>query len=724
MKDVSSRPRMFAVWQVVARYATRPADPRGDCAFVAFSAVTQLLVFLFLVVLFGGGGIAEEEESHMYVLFFALAPLLSVAGYRWWVRIFTAARIKFVNVLVVAVPLGIVLFGLSHIGHLIYFTYEAPAPEVPLSVPRFVSGVLLYAVMAYVMFRSSRHRERPLNGQEETVSTVAKVVGIVLIASLYDVYMMIDTLSLSPYAAPALLVANGHIPLVNVFSQYGLNFLIFSFAFAILPTSLFTMAAIVGVLNIVMYMVFVAIAVNIARNKRTVFVAAICVVLFVHSAHLYNINYTPSVLAMRFLPPLVLVLSLTLLPPEGLFSRFSAVCLGLCALWSIEALMFGAMTYGAYVLLCCLGRGCSAAHLARCLLGIAGIVALPHIVLCLSFMAILGVRPDYGTYLQLVFFHLSGGPYWKLLIEPDLRVWSLFGFGYATALAVAAHIALRRMRDKQEFSSSVAVIGAVALLGMLMFYYYIGRSATPILTFISLPLLLVAIATIDWSICEMRTWHAEEQPVPALAPIALAMAVICFPLLGGVFADKFFRPFSQHLSNSSILRNWTQTPIGKTVRVRERIRTMKRTTAGNDRYPDNEAGGSLSYTHAENRAAFELIRALGTEGQEILMFIADPVPVLFHTPRHRLESIAYPPHRVGVAYPSVDGLSATLTERALSAVEVVKADSIVVVGELPRPPLDEKALEKLREKWILCQVPAASKVMVYRLRPKLDSGCH
>jgi hypothetical protein len=333
------------------------------------------------------------------------------------------------------------------------------------------------------------------------------------------------------------------------------------------------------------------------------------------------------------------------------------------------------------------------------------------------YLTILGVLPDYGTYLQLVFFHFSGGTYWKLLIEPGLRAWSLFGFGYVTALALAAHIALLRMRDKQEFSRSIAIVGAVAVLGILMFYYYIGRSATPILMFISLPLFLVAIAAVDWSLCEMRNWKVTaDRPVRVLPPVVLITAVICFTLLGGVFADKFFRPFSQHLSNSSVLRNWTQMPLGKTVHVSERLRTMTRTTAANDSYPDNEAGGSLSYTHAENRAAFELIKTLSTGKQRILMFIADPVPVLFHTPKQRLANITYPPHQAGVAYPAVDGLSTTLTERTLSTLELLRADDIAVVGELPRPPLDEKFLEQLRRNWTLCRVMATPPVSAYRLQ--------
>ena len=132
----------------------------------------------------------------------------------------------------------------------------------------------------------------------------------------------------------------------------------------------------------------------------------------------------------------------------------------------------------------------------------------------------------------------------------------------------------------------------------------------------------------------------------------------------------------------------------------------------------------MSYTHPENRAAFELIKTVGTDKQRILMFIADPVPVLFHTPKHRLARIAYPPHRVGIAYPAVDGLSATLTGRALSALELVKADDIVILGELPRAPLDERFLGKLRERWKLCSMPpSASKVTAHRLQPISISAC-
>lgn len=721
-----SKSWVFPLRHLIARYGKRPVGISSNCAFVAICAAMQLAVFLFLFTVFADGDIAEAEESAIYFLFFSLAPALSLIGYRLWAGISTAPEIadRYLKFLVVALPLGPVLFGLSHIGNLVYFTYEIPAPAVPFSRARFVLGFLLYALIAFFLFRLFHRREAIADGNTEIVPTIVKIIGMALIVSLFDIYMMIDTLSLSPYAAPAFLVANGHTPLIDAFSQYGLNFLIFSAAFTFLPTSLFTMSAIIGALNILMYMVFIGITVNVSRNKLTVFVIAVCVVFFVHSAHLYNITYTPSVLAMRFLPPLALVFSLTLLQPGRFFSKLSVTLLGLCALWSIEALIFGAMTYAAYVLLCSVGDRKPVTHLVRCFLGIAVIATLPHVVISVVYMATLGMPPDYGTYLQLVFFHFLDGPYWKLLIEPGLWVWSLFGFGYVTALALAAHIALRRTRGNGEFPRSIATIGAVALLGILMFYYYIGRSATPILMFISLPLFLVAIAAVDWSISQIRHWgEATNRSVPVLAPLVLTVSLVCFPLLGGVFADKFFRPFSQHLSNSSILRNWTQAPIGRNVRVSERIKTMKRTTAANDSYPENEAGGSLSYTHAENRAAFELIRTLGTEKQKVLMFVADPVPVLFHTPERRLNVIAYPPHRIGIAYPAVDGLSATLSERALSVLTTLSAGNIVLVGTLQRTPLDETFLSRLRQSWTLCKIEFLAPVSAYRLHAKDGKTC-
>jgi hypothetical protein len=319
-------------------------------------------------------------------------------------------------------------------------------------------------------------------------------------------------------------------------------------------------------------------------------------------------------------------------------------------------------------------------------------------------------------------FHFEAGPYWKLLIEAGLRIWALFGFGYATALALAAHIAWRRFEDRQEFPQSVAIVAAASVLGLLMLYYYIGRSATPILTFISLPLFVLALYAVDWAIANLRGRDTEpDRRISILAPAVLAIGVICFPLMGGVFADKFFRPFDQHLSNSSVLRALVAISERQKIGILDRIRALRRTTAENDAYPQNEAGGSLSY--AENNAAFEAVRGLASDEARAWVFVADPVPVIFHTPKPRRGLIVYPPHSLGIAYPAVDGLSMTLFARALSAADAARPNDVVILGQLPGSRLDQTMLQRLRDNWQFCRLEWRPNVTTYRLRPRDEPSC-
>ncbi|CAN0222232.1 unnamed protein product, partial [Phaeothamnion confervicola] len=269
------------------------------------------------------------------------------------------------------------------------------------------------------------------------IPDATRFIGIALVISLVDVYMMMDSASFAPYIAPAFLVAEGQRPMIDTFSQYGPNFLIFALAFKVLPLSFFTMSAIVAVLNVLMYLTFLGIAVNISRNKTFAFVIAICTILFIHSAHLYNINYTPSVFAMRFFPPLLLIYTLSLLPVGRIFSTWTLSALVLCSLWALESLAFGLLAYSAFVLLHCIGNRILIAHCLRSLTVLFACVGLTHACVWAGYMLAYGLPPDYVTYLQLVLFHLEGGAYWNLPIEPGIMVWALFGFTYATMLALA-----------------------------------------------------------------------------------------------------------------------------------------------------------------------------------------------------------------------------------------------------------------------------------------------
>ena len=733
---------MLSFPDIHTRYFGGPTTPGNISSFVSFSAIVQILVFFSAYFVFSNNGISKESEIRIYFLFFTLSPILSLIGFYVWNRIYF--KIRFKSILILIPPIAIIAFGLSHIHRLIYFTHEVPAPHVPLSIMRFLGGALFYSLIAIGLIWRS-HREPSLETSDDpewrSIPALIKVIGFTLIASLFDIYMMVDTLSYSPYMAPAFLVANGHIPLINAFSQYGLNFTIFAAAFLVLPQSFFTVAAIVGLLNVLMYMLFVGIAVNLSRNKTIAFVASVSVVLFVHSAYLYNINYTPSVFAMRFLPPFLLLFALTRLRSSHLFSAFSITSLTICSLWSLEALMYGALTYSGYLVLSCIGHRYSALQFARDITLIVATVCIPHLVLSMIYLILFGALPDYKTYLELVFSYINDGRgYWKLLSEPGIRVWALFGFAYATALSLASWIAYQRFNDKKELSQSMAISGAVSIFGILAFFYYVERSATPVLMFICLPLLIVTIIAVDWAVTELRC--ASVPPIRAVdgfAPLVLLVSSVLFPLMGGVVGDKFLRPFNQLLSNSTVLRDLISIPSnvksksvpngfglpfavpGRVISTTERFETMRSTLASSEAYPSNEAG--LAYSYAENHTAFDLIKNLRVEKHKILMFVIDPVPVLFHMPPAWRDSIAYPPLNLGIMYPEVDGLSETLSKRALATLSTISVDDVVLIGQLPKSRLDETVIERLRKLWTFCQFPTALPVSAYRLRPKGDSSC-
>ena len=702
----------------------------GDSlGFVAFSTGVQLVLFVLFYFLLYDDGISEAGESIFYFAFFSTAPLISVVGFYLLSSLLTRSRprirLRLMRHVMTALPISVVLFGMLHMHRLVYFTYEVPPPSIPLSGMRFAIGVLCFglvaAALAYYLFGTKREGLTP-SQRGKSVPVPLRVVGIALVISLLDVYMMIDSASFAPYVAPAFLVANGQRPMIDAFSQYGPNFLIFAAAFKVLPESFFTVAAVVAVMNVLMYLTFLGIAVNISRNKTAAFIIAVCTILFVHSAHLYNINYTPSVFAMRFFPPLLLIYALSLLRTQRLFSPLTLVALGICSLWALESLVFGVLTYSVFVLIQCIENRRTFTQYVGALTGVFALVVLVHISVCGGYILFFGRLPDYLTYLQLVLFHLDGGAYWNLPIEPGIRVWSMFGFAYTTMLALAFYRSLcGANRADDGHIKTNAIMGAVSVLGLLMFYYYIGRSATPILMFISLPMFLIFIRSTDWALSNLLYNGTLNILGDAPARATAVFIVVAFTLMGGVFVDKFFRPYSQHLSNSTELRSLLSSKERR-VSLRERLTTW-RSAVPSETYPINEAGGSLTYTHTENYAAFDLIRKFGEADARVLLFIADPVPVIFYTPPVRRHAIVYPAYASGLAYPAVDGLSSNLTARTFTMLEDVKLDDVVVIGTLKRATLDEKVIDHLTSKWLLCKVDLREKVTAYKLRPKSDVDC-
>lgn len=693
-----------------------------DQLFLVLMAAGQVLIFGALWLLLLLNDHPKEAEQKAYLYFFVTIPpmaLLSWAVTRrlpdWqWSGLWKALPWLTLST---AIPALVLIGGLTNINRIIYYSYDKVPRVPPYSVLRFSIGAALAALCFATFVLVNARTPRLTSGKSPILAVVLTCVGVMLLLGMFDPYLMIDTLSYSPYVGPAFAMRNGAIPMIDTFSQYGPNFVLFAWFFAFAQT-FYMASAMVTALNVVMGLAFVSIAISLGKNRWFSFFGGVVVVLFLHAAFLYNITYTPSVFAMRFLPPLLLMVALVRIPHARMVTSASSGAMVLCTLWSFEAFFSAVLVYLTWLFVRCVSERRKIGRLTRDIGFVLLLALAPHAILTLAYLAAFGTPPRYDIYFELVFAHLRGN-YWLMPVETKVYAWILFAFVYASALAIAAYKSLTGA-DDARLSAGVA---AVAVLGVLEFYYYVGRSATPILVFISLPMMLLVLLACDWAV---NAWRMRRlASVPLLALPTLGAAFVLFACMGGVWADRWYEPISRDLSNSALLR--VCMPAGDSTLCSSS--RMAHLIAGADvapgAYPATEAGGSLSYTHPENEAEFELARRFALDGERrVLLFGTDPVPVIFHSSPNVASRIIYPPHSIGIVYPSVDGLSPTLSTRALTILDRLKPGDVIVRGKLPIYDLDKRALTEIEARWMLCPKDKVGTVEAFELASSTGGACN
>lgn len=277
-----------------------------DARFVIFASALFLLWFLGLYVAFWPAGFGEREEQLTYILFFVSIPFCAAIGIRWkalspqpngkWPLGKTAT-----NVLGIALPVLILAWGFKGIDIAIYHTEYEP---LSISFARFFAGaaVTLFACVAVMTTgrRIARSNDAAITPRMSRMRAWAIGVGTLVLVTLFDINITLDTISYEPYLGPAAaMTLDRAIPLVDVFSQYGLNFVLFAIVLKILPWSMYSLTFLVALLNAAFYAVVCTIAYRIAANRLLSFLVAVFVVAFLQAASLYNPTYTPSVLGTR-----------------------------------------------------------------------------------------------------------------------------------------------------------------------------------------------------------------------------------------------------------------------------------------------------------------------------------------------------------------------------------------------------------------------------------------
>jgi hypothetical protein len=175
---------------------------------------------------------------------------------------------------------------------------------------------------------------------------------------LFDIDSNFDIEHYNAYLGPAIAVLNGKIPLVDVFCQYGLSYLVFTLGYLFLPNNYAVAAAIVSVLNIVCWITLLLIFRRMLRNPLYFSVLAIISLLGSYYLPSHTPNMIPSALSMRYLPTILLIYVLLkrLQDSENGMDRlnflrvdvFNGIVL-LSILWNFDTLISLFILYGAYL---------------------------------------------------------------------------------------------------------------------------------------------------------------------------------------------------------------------------------------------------------------------------------------------------------------------------------------------------------------------------------------
>ena len=694
----------------------KDAPPARDARFLGWCSFGFVSIGLALIA---AKRATEDGLNQMivYLVFFSAVPLVAA----WAIhRGAIARRDGWAEHLGRFLPLVILLYGLWGINRTLYHAdFEAiDLAGFGFSAWRFAGGLIVTAILLGLFWRlrlAARARAIP----SPRVAAGLRVTFLALFTlSLFNTDIGHDSLSYDPYVGPASAVALGAIPMVDVFSQYGLNFLVLTAGLKVLPWSVYSLSLIVTVLNLVYYLLAALVCLRMGRDKSLTVVAAAFLTLFLVSAALYNSAYTPSAGAMRYLPSLLLLWTCCLLREGKAFSVWSALAMVISSLWSLEAMIFSAVTYGVYIGTIALrSRPLDFGLVIKRFIGVGALLLLPYVLLTVGYKIFLGRPPRYDIYLELVATQTTSSD-WIVHVDPAIRTWVIFGFCYAMALAWAWFKSWQPAEASDRPHNYYAVMAGTAALGIMQLSYYAGRGVTPVLVFIAFPLLILFVLFIDAFFVPAaaetdlrRGWHGR------LAVGLMAGAVIS---CGGVIGDRFFREPFVLRSNGVLLRQWLSWPPGGAdqglVRgIREKLRqpvgfVLPGGAGVTDKNPSAWQLIPNSPTTDQDIAAHALIRKWAGDQEKVFVFSPDCAYVLFALRKT---------NALGLTHPMVDDRSALLRAKALRAAEGVTAGTIVMVGYLAARSIETDAWAYLQQHWQMEEIDESAGLKVYRLKARI-----
>ena len=370
----------------------------------------------------------------------------------------------------------------------------------------------------------------------KTIRMSALGVAVILTAVCYfDFSLNIDVFHYLANVGPALHVLHGGTPMVDALSLYGPGPVVATaLGFRIGPVS-FGMAQItVQFFNFIFYALWLVCLYRMNRWKLPALLLgflSVAVFLALYAGGYQNANDAPSILGLRYLPPLAMVLALSCLHPPRRFSVFTAVSTCFAGLWSFEALAGTLLIQLSFLGLLAL-RDRSPLRLVGDVLKALLPAAASIVLIALGTWWRAGTLPDFGTYLQFFSSDNTDWKAWYVVANPMFLGWITMLLAIFVVLN-AAWLRVFEPKMRAIDIDSEALFYRFVPMSMLLMQqtsYFVGRSIEGTLVVAVFPFCALAITAALTCVAAIAV---EKGPIRflALIPIVIVFWALTFTSL-------------------------------------------------------------------------------------------------------------------------------------------------------------------------------------------------
>jgi hypothetical protein len=325
----------------------------------------------------------------------------------------------------------------------------------------------------------------------------ACLIGYLLICPIPS----FESVSYGPYLGALHLLRHGGWPLVEVFCQYGLSFLAYLPLGLLLPFNYAAAALVTNLFNIAMLLVALAIIYTLTNRCKFALPVAAILTIVIWLSLPYNLNATPSVFGVRWLPAWILswVLVRNTTFRQASARVWAVLLLNLAAVWSLETHIVAVIVFGLHAALVSRMDGSSPRRAVVQALAAVPLSLVGYGLIIAATLIGRGRLPAYGAYLEIFQFHLGGGdPYlfsnWLQLAKSNIttNIWLLFAATYAGLIFLALS---SFMLGRSLFMPAPLLIGlsTLAFTGTAQSFWVISRPTQPLLVVSALPLYTILV---------------------------------------------------------------------------------------------------------------------------------------------------------------------------------------------------------------------------------------